>query len=1237
MIDVEKDDLDMRWESYLNGKRDDIKRRLANNVKKHQSQPMPAQRHETETREGPVVEESRDDVRDDSISGRSKASHSGAETLQALEMFQLLEKQNWNGLARHVRSYPQTTFVRMTRSGSGLSLSSKGNLLLHEICRHSPPVALVDTVLHLNKSALKATGEHGRLPLHFACACGASGEVVQRLLKDFAAASKLRDGTDLMLPLHLACKWGANEEALKALISANADGRRVRDIYGKVPLDYAKALRSKEEREMTISCLEATNVVRTVTFKDRAALFKENTTIAELQQTNQQLLVENHETKSLQLQHAEQLKLLSNEYEALQTIQMNNQEKKSLLEKKLEVLVKANEVKQELIERLEHENNVKYNRELKKTLKGQEDRYKQMLRSEQDRVAELERRAKEIEITHRLYTNAILEEHEKEAADFEVYTLQFSELEGQLRRELEDAVEKNDFLEMEVREKGKKFDEILTSERQKVTFLEGHVSKVNDLLESEQKRFQELEDILKQTIEVENEQREELVEEFGRKEQHYTKLLNAEKRKFAALEEDYVEVRKLLQFELEKIAKFQARENELKDLVDKEQYRIQELQSAESFLEAEIQESKSMDSDTDLALAAEQEKVAVLEAKLAQVQAELEVEKKTVSDLRAMLAQKQADYDSEKKKVKALQKAQATKRQVLDSLQQKVAILEEALDESKAHADHEHSKLEAAISELDDLKNLLMKERNDVENLRASKQQVEELLATEHQKVRNLEQAQVVAEAEMQMAAGSIDENLEAKLLENQKLLTIERSRIANLKEEQDSLNKRLKFERAKLESLQKKLNVKETDLISERQKVEEIERRQAETEYLLQTQQQRAGKLERDHIETQHLLEAEQYNVQALELSLTAATNQVEMVEGRLTDLNIEETGVRSSVNGVEKANVQELQLLLNMHKSQLEAEQNLVEELELELSEARSLCATEKEKISSLEGVFNTPQDELSSEQTSVDQLQIADGIKSKSIEAEHNKVKALEHARDQLQTLLEWEKKHLKENMTKHNEVREKLRDTEQQLSSTSSALEAKTIDFDNLSQYLESLGDMKTEVIRLNTEGRKRDLLLASVLKTIEDDPKLSKDKHVLEAQVHIDQLNTILGWDLATMGEGDIVEGGALVLASPRDITTFRRIRRTLVWTIPLIPIIAISHDPSIINDITSNLDPQMLHDMTANFAAMASSFDTTMVRELTRDLANNLVNNFDPAVIQEPIAQMVSLATQLATGTTNMP
>jgi ankyrin repeat protein len=1162
---------------------------------------------------------------------KEEREDSTVDIFKAFEMFQLIEKGNWKELAKHVKKYPQSSFVRMTQGSKGYNLTSKGNLLLHEVCRYEPSLELVDAIISVNNGALKAIGEYGRMPLHYACACGASGAVVRRLINAFPQATKLRDGGDLMLPLHLACKWGASKEVIEELLSANSDGRKIRDIFGKIPLDYAKQLGLKENRDNLVECLQAQP--RKVTFNDRTSPVKNNAINSTVkQEMKTQVLNENTNVKNSQHGQDSRMKALEDEYKTLRSLQTGNKQKMALLEKKLEVLIKANEVKQQLIERLEHENNVKYNQELNNALSEQEQQFVELLNAEKNRIADLENHAKEIEITHRMYTEAILEEHDVEAAEFEQFTLQFRDLESQLRARLVDAEERNDFLETEVIEKTKKFKELITAEREKVSFLEGHVDKVNELLESEQKRFQELEAILKQTIDAEDEQREEMAEEFRMKEEHYKLRLREEQAKVAVLQRDYEEVRGLLAEELERFSFSNDREGELRSLIEMQQKKLREMQNTEQLLESERERSQSLQKSEEQAweeLAAEQDKVKDLEMQLRAVQNELEVERAAVEKLRELLEKKQTEYETEKKKVKALQAAQANKSLVLESLQHKVSILEEALEDTKSIADQENDRLEQAWCELEEVKWALEKEKEQVQELSISKRQLENFLQCEKQKVKNLEQAQVVAEAEIQL--GGVGGDSQAKLVENQKLLNIERARVANLKVEQSQLDSVLQSKTTKLLSLESRLMQKEEQLKSDRRKFEALEKQLLETEDILQSEQKRAGNLEKEHREIQVRLVEEEKQVQDLETQLIEARSHIESVEIKMNTLGEAREEMREVFNTAEREKIIELEKLLSNYRVQLDAEQELIQELEMELSDARQVCDDEKRRVAELKEQFEKASSELASEKKLVDTL-AQDRAKTHVIlESEQIKVKALEHARDQLKALLDWEKKNLKTNLQKHKDAEGKLSAVEKQLAKTASAFENKTVTVEYLSKQLEGLGELRKEVIRLNSEGRHKDFLLANILKAVGSNLELRGNSSVKEAKDHSDLLTKIIGFDLSSLEETAVMEQGALIKSAPRDVAYYRRLRRTLFWTIPLIPLIAVSQDPSIIEGITSQLDPQMLQDLTANIATMASNFDPAVMRDMARGLTANIARNIDPAIIRETIPQMFGMATSVAT------
>jgi Ion transport protein len=149
---------------------------------------------------------------------------------------------------------------------------------LHCISRNDPPEDVINTMLEFGAEALDMPDTFGWLPLHYACACGASSEVIMRFNEEspfsktvvdrrgrapihFAlsnlgsrrtitpeiVASLINTGSSTypddtgMLPLHYACAYGADDEVIQALIEANPDGLLAMDDRGRTPLVFCLA------------------------------------------------------------------------------------------------------------------------------------------------------------------------------------------------------------------------------------------------------------------------------------------------------------------------------------------------------------------------------------------------------------------------------------------------------------------------------------------------------------------------------------------------------------------------------------------------------------------------------------------------------------------------------------------------------------------------------------------------------------------------------------------------------------------------------------------------------------------------------------------------------------------------------------------------------------------------------------------------------------------------------------
>jgi hypothetical protein len=178
------------------------------------------------------------------------------ENCEAKEVFDLIEKRQWHDFVERINSSPETTRTALSGGATVFSSVSSGNLVLHEVCNNEPPLEVVEKLIAANKLAVKAKGNWGYLPLHYACTCGASAPVIKLLLDTFPEGARMIDCNDHMLPLHLASKWGSSEEVFMTLLAAYPEATLVKDDFGRTPMEYARSIHSDIIREVAIASLE---------------------------------------------------------------------------------------------------------------------------------------------------------------------------------------------------------------------------------------------------------------------------------------------------------------------------------------------------------------------------------------------------------------------------------------------------------------------------------------------------------------------------------------------------------------------------------------------------------------------------------------------------------------------------------------------------------------------------------------------------------------------------------------------------------------------------------------------------------------------------------------------------------------------------------------------------------------------------------------------------------------------
>ena len=94
----------------------------------------------------------------------------------------------------------------------------------------------------------------GRLPLHIACICAASAQVLLLLLAEFPESTRCPDKQEGRLPVHYACLYGSPFE-ISVLVEAEKRALVYKDASGKTPLDIAHAS-NNPHREAILKRLE---------------------------------------------------------------------------------------------------------------------------------------------------------------------------------------------------------------------------------------------------------------------------------------------------------------------------------------------------------------------------------------------------------------------------------------------------------------------------------------------------------------------------------------------------------------------------------------------------------------------------------------------------------------------------------------------------------------------------------------------------------------------------------------------------------------------------------------------------------------------------------------------------------------------------------------------------------------------------------------------------------------------
>uniref|UniRef100_A0A7S0EMJ6 Uncharacterized protein n=1 Tax=Hanusia phi TaxID=3032 RepID=A0A7S0EMJ6_9CRYP len=135
-----------------------------------------------------------------------------------------------------------------------------GRNVLHYLTKYNGArVSILQTILKRAPSlANKALKTSGLLPLHILCRYFPNETQSLEILLQASPASAAMPEAEGCLPLHFACAAGASSKAIKKLLAYNEDAAKVQDTAGWLPLHYfAFSLNGTDDDVQTLQILKS--------------------------------------------------------------------------------------------------------------------------------------------------------------------------------------------------------------------------------------------------------------------------------------------------------------------------------------------------------------------------------------------------------------------------------------------------------------------------------------------------------------------------------------------------------------------------------------------------------------------------------------------------------------------------------------------------------------------------------------------------------------------------------------------------------------------------------------------------------------------------------------------------------------------------------------------------------------------------------------------------------------------
>jgi hypothetical protein len=158
-------------------------------------------------------------------------------------------------------------------------------LPLHAAMFRNAPLQTAAAILMAFPEAVKEPDHRGMLPLHYACASGASEQCISMLLMMYNQGAKTADPMENSLPIHQLCQWGAiSEEALHLLLIAYPESVDAKDSHGMTPLDIITENREGEDAMELTKVLKRCTLAISMNLDEKDGDNKANARIDELEQ-----------------------------------------------------------------------------------------------------------------------------------------------------------------------------------------------------------------------------------------------------------------------------------------------------------------------------------------------------------------------------------------------------------------------------------------------------------------------------------------------------------------------------------------------------------------------------------------------------------------------------------------------------------------------------------------------------------------------------------------------------------------------------------------------------------------------------------------------------------------------------------------------------------------------------------------------------------------------------------------